>query len=327
MSAQAPEPARSASHVPSRASAELRHLRAFVAVAQEGSFTRAAAILHIGQSSMSKLVRQLEEELGVALFERSTHYVRLTAAGAALFAGVGDPLRAIATAMDAAQAVERGDRGQVRIGYGSAIGPVERGDVVRTLRSDRSQLSVVMQELRPEQVRVMLRRHEIDLAVMRTPDAADVERVALRPSAMELAVPAGHRLALRASVSLPDLDGTRLLVARPSGTPYTDWLVDRLHEADARVELRQAWVVGAAAPLHQLLEDDAVAIVPVGTVPPTGVRCLPIQAFSAPLWLLWAPGSRPAAVRRLERTLGLRGDESQSIAARPRAHHPKSSPR
>lgn len=94
-------------------------------------------------------MHRLEEDLGVALFARSTHHVRLTAAGEALLAGVDDPLHAIVTATDVAQAVERGDRGEVRVGHGSAIGPVDRGDVVRTLRSDRSQLSVVMQELRP----------------------------------------------------------------------------------------------------------------------------------------------------------------------------------
>jgi DNA-binding transcriptional LysR family regulator len=65
---------------------ELRQLRAFVAVAQELNFTRAAERLHLGQQAVSKSVRQLERELGVTLLERTTREVRLTPAGAALLA-------------------------------------------------------------------------------------------------------------------------------------------------------------------------------------------------------------------------------------------------
>ena len=63
---------------------ELRHLATFVAVAEEGSFTRASARLHVVQSAVSAGVRTLERELGAALFDRTTHRVRLTDAGYAL---------------------------------------------------------------------------------------------------------------------------------------------------------------------------------------------------------------------------------------------------
>ena len=61
--------------------ADLRHLRAFLAIAAEGSVTRAAARLHVTQPALSRTLRQLEQHLGVRLVDRSTHHLRLTAAG------------------------------------------------------------------------------------------------------------------------------------------------------------------------------------------------------------------------------------------------------
>ena len=121
---------------------ELRHLRAFVAVAQELNFTRAAARLHLGQQAVSKTVRQLERELGVTLLERTTREVRLTPAGAALLETAPGVLRAADAAFARAQEVGRGLSGTVRVGVSPAVGPSEREEVVRALREEAPELSV-----------------------------------------------------------------------------------------------------------------------------------------------------------------------------------------
>src|ERR671911_2509030 len=95
---------------------DLRQLRAFVAVAEELNFTRAAERLHMAQQAISKSVRQLEAELGVELLERTTREVRLTEAGAALLEAGRDVLRAADAAFARAREVGAGLSGTVRLG-------------------------------------------------------------------------------------------------------------------------------------------------------------------------------------------------------------------
>ena len=95
---------------------ELRQLATFVAVAEEGSFTRASDRLHVVQSAVSAGVRNLERELGAPLFDRSTHKVQLTDAGRALLPEARATLAAATAARDAVDAVRGGVRGTVVLG-------------------------------------------------------------------------------------------------------------------------------------------------------------------------------------------------------------------
>src|SRR3954453_3571653 len=100
---------------------ELRHLRSFVAVAEELHFGRAAERLHIAQPPLSQQIRQLEQELGVKLFERSTRRVELTAAGAAYLDRAVAILGAVDNAGHHVQRIAEGVEGRLAIGcVGSA---------------------------------------------------------------------------------------------------------------------------------------------------------------------------------------------------------------
>src|ERR1700757_1892545 len=101
---------------------ELRQLAVFVAVAEEGSFTRAADRLHVVQSAVSAAVRNLERELGARLFDRSTHRVELTDAGGALLPEARATLAAAQAARDAVDEARGGLRGTVVLGTMQAQG-------------------------------------------------------------------------------------------------------------------------------------------------------------------------------------------------------------
>lgn len=97
-------------------SVELRHLRAFVAVAEELNFTRAAERVHIAQQALSAQIRQLEELVGAKLFARTTRKVELTPAGRALLERVPGLLAGVDSALEAAVQVDRGEAGELSVG-------------------------------------------------------------------------------------------------------------------------------------------------------------------------------------------------------------------
>jgi DNA-binding transcriptional LysR family regulator len=284
---------------------ELRHLRVLVAVAEQLSFTRAAEQLHLTQQSVSRTVGELERELGVALLERTTREVRLTPAGAALVADGRDAVRTADAAFARAREIGTGVLGRVRIGISPAIGPDDRDAVVRALRPPGSDVSVALHEVRPADLRPMLRSHELDIALTRVSGEDDdtLHSARLRPTPMVLCVPAAHPLAAAASVRLSELDGSRLLVASPRGTAYTDLLVDAVEATGAQVELAEARVTGGAAFLTELADHDVVALMPAGTPPRAGIAIVPVADFKVPLVLLWPAGRPSAAVELLRAAL------------------------
>src|ERR1700739_2530235 len=101
---------------------ELRQLATFVAVAEEGSFTRAADRLHVVQSAVSAGVRKLEDELATSLCDRSTHHVKLTDSGRALLPAARATLAAAQAARDAVDEARGGLRGGVVLGTVTAQG-------------------------------------------------------------------------------------------------------------------------------------------------------------------------------------------------------------
>jgi DNA-binding transcriptional LysR family regulator len=96
---------------------ELRHLRYFLAVAEERNFTRAAKRLHIAQPPLTQQIKALEAELGVQLFDRSAYRVELTEAGRLFAVEVSRILADVRRAVLLAQRASRGMRGQVRVGF------------------------------------------------------------------------------------------------------------------------------------------------------------------------------------------------------------------
>jgi DNA-binding transcriptional LysR family regulator len=279
---------------------ELRHLRAFVAVAQELNFTRAAERLHMAQQAVSKSVAQLERELGVELLERTSREVRLTEAGVALLADA----RSVVTAADAAFARARqhgrGLAGTLAVGATPAVGPAVVRDLTRELRDEAPALSIAVREVRPGEVTGVLGDRRADVVLARTARrAADIVVTELPATPAALLVPASHRLADSGPVRLGALDGERLLTWSAPGTPYTDLLVDLCRHAGATVTPVEASVTGGGE-LVELVPLGAVAIVPQGWPVGAEARLVALDGpVTLPLLALRAAGPAPPAVLRL----------------------------
>lgn len=169
---------------------ELRDLRAFVEAAEQLSFTRAAET-HMRQQTVSRIIRDLERELGVELLERTTRQVRVTPAGMALLEEGRDALRHADAAFDAARTTGTGHSGTVRVGATPPVGVTDRADVVDALRHDRPELSVSFRDLRPSDLRDSLNARHVDFALTRVSGTTDdsLDRADLRPTPMTACCP------------------------------------------------------------------------------------------------------------------------------------------
>ena len=187
---------------------ELRHLRYFLALAEELSFTRAAERVGIAQPPFSQQIQALEQEIGVRLVDRTPRRVVLTEAGTVLAERVRFILSRIGEAVVVTQQVARGMSGHVCVGFteSGCFHPA----VTRTLLEFRQAypaLHVTLQENKSTNLVAMIREGTVDAAFIRPPFEAD-EVVAYTPflhEKMVVAVPKGHRLASRKATTLAGL--------------------------------------------------------------------------------------------------------------------------
>jgi DNA-binding transcriptional LysR family regulator len=187
---------------------ELRHLRYFLVLAETGNFTRAAAKLGIGQPPLSQQIRDLETEVGAALFHRVPHGAELTAAGAAFRVEAEAAVAAAERAKLAAQRAQRGETGSLSLGFtaSSAFNSVVSG-TIREFRERFPDVRLSLTEMNSNWLMEKLMRGEIDAAFIRpgleNPKEVRLKRLADEP--MLVALPARHRLAAQERVALSDL--------------------------------------------------------------------------------------------------------------------------
>lgn len=188
---------------------ELRHLRYFVAVAEELHFTRAAERLHIGQPPLSQQIQALEAEVGTRLLERSRRSVRLTDAGK-LF--LEDARRILMLSEDAAETARRAGRGEVgelRIGFtpSTPFMPIFTG-VINAYRKQFPQVSLILEEMLTMRQIDAIERRALDLGFIRPPATeipSTIGLTTLQHDPLTLILPADHRLARQPSVAIKDL--------------------------------------------------------------------------------------------------------------------------
>jgi LysR family transcriptional regulator, benzoate and cis,cis-muconate-responsive activator of ben and cat genes len=184
---------------------ELRHLRYFIAAAEEENVSRAALKLHVSQPALSRQIRDLEDELRFPLFERTAKSVRLTDAGRTFFAEARDVLKRAEDAISKARAIATGGRGELHVGY--APSPTAR-ILPATLRAFQSRLPKVrvrLHDLSSEEMVTNLRDGKIEMAVLVRPARGMLRGLRFEELVRDplcLAVPPSHPLARRSTVSL-----------------------------------------------------------------------------------------------------------------------------
>jgi DNA-binding transcriptional LysR family regulator len=184
---------------------ELRHIRYFLAVAEESNFTRAAARLGIGQPPLSQQIRDLENEIGAQLFHRVPHGAELTEAGRAFYEIAGGIVVSAERAKGAAQRAARGEIGRLRVGFtgSSAFSPWVPG-LIREYRRAYPEIDVDLVEFNSQKLMARMRRDELDVAIIRPglddPDEFKLCRFPDEP--MLIALPAAHRLTDSATAPL-----------------------------------------------------------------------------------------------------------------------------
>jgi DNA-binding transcriptional LysR family regulator len=186
---------------------ELRHLRYFIAVAEELHFSRAAARLHIAQPPLSQQIKQLEAELHTQLLWRTKRRVELTAAGEAFLEEARKTLAQADHAARVAQWIAAGETGQVQLGFIDSALPGYLPRLLRAFRERHPDVQVVLHELTSGQQIEALKRAEIQLAVLRPTRAGP--QVAFHEIGSEgllVAMPAEHRLAELETVPVGELE-------------------------------------------------------------------------------------------------------------------------
>jgi DNA-binding transcriptional LysR family regulator len=172
---------------------ELRQLRYFVAIAEEGNFSRAAERLHVSQPPLSTQIKSLEDELGVRLLERSNRGVSLTAAGSVFFAETRAVLARLEHAKSETLRADRGDIGMLSVGFVSIADYGILPPALKHFRASFPLVEVQLHELTTDAQIRELRAGRLELGIGLAPVAEpDLEFERLLREELVLAAPAGH---------------------------------------------------------------------------------------------------------------------------------------
>ncbi|MFM0343135.1 LysR substrate-binding domain-containing protein [Paraburkholderia sp. BL9I2N2] len=274
---------------------DIRQLQYFVAVAEEEHVGRAAERLHISQSPLSRQIAQLEERLGLTLFERSQQRIRLTSDGRTFLQETRALLTHANRLESLARRLGRGDEGGLCIGYlENAMHSGVLSDALRTLRKDRPAVHIALYNLPSSEQLEGLRQRSLDVALVCEPplkDDPDLDCAQLLSDPMLLAVPDSHPLA-----TTPKLT--------PAALGKLDWIAvlhkenvlnhDTFVAACARAGFTPAISMEATEPLTALglvaaglgaamIQRSLRHQAPAGVV----LREVPWFTYRTPLWAAW----------------------------------------
>lgn len=270
--------------LPSLDGIELRQMRYFLAVADDLNFTRAAERLHLAQQALSASIRRLEEQLGVALFVRSTRKVELTAAGEVLVEGARAVVAAAVDAVERVHQVAEGRSGRITIGFSTAAGgvPIVR-DIIRTFSEHAPGVDVRIEEHDFGDPSAGLAEGGVDVAFIFGPLPVEgLKSITLVQEDRVLAIRPEHPLAERTSVNPDDLRDLPWLRVPGGRGPWPKFWFRRMGDGPVGPIIKTAdeWVTaieagrGVAFTMPTVMQNFTtarVSVVPVEGLPPAEV--------------------------------------------------------
>jgi DNA-binding transcriptional LysR family regulator len=261
---------------------DLRHLRYFLAVAQEANVTRAAARLGISQPPLSQQIKELEREVGAPLFHRTPQGVVLTEAGAAFLAEAQQIVGSTERARVAALRAARGETGQLRVGFtgSAAFNPVV-ATMIRNFRRAWPRVRVTLEEANTTRLVEGLAQQALDLVFLR-PGVGGMPGIRLQrmaDEAMKVVLPASHPLAKRKRLRLSALAGEPfVLFPRAVGLSLYDSVFTACRDAGFEPQLSQE-APQISSVVNLVAAELGVSIVPasIAQMAVRGVRYVDIE--------------------------------------------------
>ena len=245
---------------------EIRQLRAFVAIAESGTFTAGAIKVHVTQAAISMQIRQLETEIGARVFVRAPRHVILTEAGEHLLRRARTMLREHDAAVDEIAELAGAERGRIRIGSASAMVLTdELPAILKELRKQHPRAEITVTSGTSETLVDQILAGELDIAFVSLPvDARGIQTERLSADQLVAVASPRHKLAKQKTISAYTLAGERLILGERGGN--TRRLIDQFF-AQAGVTLHVAMELSRQAAIRRMVEEDmGVGIVPLQSV-------------------------------------------------------------
>ncbi|GAA1121679.1 LysR substrate-binding domain-containing protein [Arthrobacter flavus] len=287
---------------------EIQQVRAFLAVAQELHFGRAAERLHIAQPPLSRTIKNLERELGATLFERSTRSVKLTTAGQALLAPAEEIMSACRRARSAVTSAGKGETGRVRVAFAGVSSHVMVGKLAKLVRQTHPGIDIELYSSYyavPALNEVIAGTMDIGLGRWNFLPSGIESRTVARET-LVIALPSNHRLAHRTSVRMADFATEDFVALPPDPGAVLREHLDRLsHGAGFVPSIVQA--APDTSTLLSLVAADIGCALTVSSVPDNvsypGVVFVPLEDPAEPilLRLIWRSDDSSPALREVLR--------------------------
>ena len=245
---------------------EIRQLRAFVAIAESGTFTAGALRVHVTQAAISMQIRQLETEIGARVFVRAPRHVILTEAGEHLLQRARHILREHDAALDEIAELAGAERGRLRIGSASAMVLTEQlPTVLKELRKQHPAAEISVVSGTSETLVDQILAGELDIAFVSLPvDVRGIQTQRLSEDQLVAIASPRHKLAKQRTISAFTLAGEKLILGERGGN--TRRLIDQFF-AQAGVTLRVAMELSRQTAIRRMVEEDmGVGIVPLHSV-------------------------------------------------------------